>query len=70
MLRSRHFRVAAFTQHHMDQLDLALSPLEFMFDYAKLTEPEITVDEVRGRFLCGRRDISPPRAHASRRPGC
>lgn len=48
--RSRHFRIAAFTQHHMDQLDLSLSPLEYMFNMAKETEPDITVDEVRRRI--------------------
>jgi hypothetical protein len=36
----------AFTQHHMDQLDLDQTPLEYLFEMAKETEPNITYDEV------------------------
>jgi len=50
VLRSHHLRVATFTQHHMDQLDLTKSPLEHLLEHGRATEPALTPDEVRRRI--------------------
>ena len=36
VVHPRHFKIGAFTQHHMDQLDLDMSPLEYLFEMAKV----------------------------------
>ena len=60
--RSKQFRVATFTQHHMDQLNLEQSPLEHMLEYARLKEPETTVDEVMwgGAYMGGAKEKGGP----------
>lgn len=47
VLRSHHLRVACFTQHHMDQLNLDQSPLEHLLEHGRIAEPTITPEEVR-----------------------
>jgi len=50
VLRSHHLRVACFTQHHMDQLNLDQSPLEHLLEHGRIAEPTITPEEVRRRI--------------------
>mmetsp|Transcript_25640 Transcript_25640/g.71699 ORF Transcript_25640/g.71699 Transcript_25640/m.71699 type:complete len:932 (-) Transcript_25640:97-2892(-) len=56
VLRSHHLRVASFTQHHMDQLNLDQSPIEHLLEHGRLSEPTMTPEEVRKRI--GRFGIS------------
>ena len=50
VLWSNHLRVASFTQHHMEQLNLDQTPLEHLLEHGRITEPTLTPDEVRGRL--------------------
>eukprot|EP00242_Pyramimonas_sp_CCMP2087_P006181 CAMPEP_0198199308 /NCGR_PEP_ID=MMETSP1445-20131203/2625_1 /TAXON_ID=36898 /ORGANISM="Pyramimonas sp., Strain CCMP2087" /LENGTH=946 /DNA_ID=CAMNT_0043869121 /DNA_START=160 /DNA_END=3000 /DNA_ORIENTATION=- len=50
VVQSRHFKCAAFSQHHMDQLDLSMSPLEYLYHIARVKEPTITPEEVRAKI--------------------
>ena len=42
VLRSNKIRTAMFTQHHVDQLDLSLTPLEYILQLARKTDPTFT----------------------------
>jgi len=48
--RPPHFRVATFTQHHVEQLDLTLCAVEYLLGIGRARDPAITPDEVRKRI--------------------
>ena len=43
-------RVACFTQHHVDQLDLGLNAVDYLLARARAADPTFTPEEVRRRI--------------------